>query len=146
MYSLTFRVRVTTPQQYGRNGTASLQVTSRRVNFIAGEGVFAGMRSACGVRVDTRGHPLPLLQVTSGSVQYFRNAAADRHTGRQTRAHTHTDARDHNTFNFLSVCSARENELMPGICHRYVFSFRLSAAFLIKYGYVFIKFGVESIR
>jgi len=29
MYSLTFRVRVTTPPQYGRNGTASLQITSR---------------------------------------------------------------------------------------------------------------------
>ena len=28
MYSLTFRVRVTTPAQYGRNGTASLQITS----------------------------------------------------------------------------------------------------------------------
>ena len=26
MYSLTFRVRATTPPQYGRNGTASLQV------------------------------------------------------------------------------------------------------------------------
>jgi len=29
MYSLTFRVRVTTPLQYGRNGTASLQITLR---------------------------------------------------------------------------------------------------------------------
>jgi len=29
MYWLTFRVRVTTPPQYGRNGTASLQITSR---------------------------------------------------------------------------------------------------------------------
>jgi len=29
MYSLTFRVRITTPLQYGRNGTASLQITSR---------------------------------------------------------------------------------------------------------------------
>jgi len=31
MYSLTFRVRVTTPSQYGRNGAASLslQITSR---------------------------------------------------------------------------------------------------------------------
>jgi len=28
MYSLTFRVRVATPAQYGRNGTASLQITS----------------------------------------------------------------------------------------------------------------------
>jgi len=29
MYWLTFRVRVTTPPQYGRNGTASWQITSR---------------------------------------------------------------------------------------------------------------------
>jgi len=29
MYSLTFRVRITTHPQYGRNGTASLQITSR---------------------------------------------------------------------------------------------------------------------
>jgi len=29
MYWLTFRVRVTTTPQYGRNGTASLQMTSR---------------------------------------------------------------------------------------------------------------------
>ena len=37
MYLLTFRVRVATPAQYGRNGTASLQITrSRRVDFIAG--------------------------------------------------------------------------------------------------------------
>jgi len=28
MYSLTFHNRVATPAQYGRNGTASLQVTS----------------------------------------------------------------------------------------------------------------------
>ena len=28
MYSLTFGVRVTTPPQYGRNGTASFQITS----------------------------------------------------------------------------------------------------------------------
>jgi len=30
MYSLTFRVRVATPAQYGRNGTASLQITSHK--------------------------------------------------------------------------------------------------------------------
>jgi len=29
MYSLTFRVRVTTPLQYGRNGMASLQIMLR---------------------------------------------------------------------------------------------------------------------
>jgi len=28
MYSLTFRIRVATPAQYGQNGTASLQITS----------------------------------------------------------------------------------------------------------------------
>ena len=36
----------------------------------------------------TRGHPLPLPQVTSGSVQYCRHAAVDRHTDRQTRVTT----------------------------------------------------------
>jgi len=45
MYSLTFRVCVASPAQYGRNGTASLQITSHtpnlHVDFIAG---------ACGVR------------------------------------------------------------------------------------------------
>ena len=30
MYSLAFRVRVATPAHYGRNGTASLQITSHR--------------------------------------------------------------------------------------------------------------------
>jgi len=35
MYSLTFRVRVTTPMQYGRNGTAH---EARASVFIAGEG------------------------------------------------------------------------------------------------------------
>jgi len=34
MYSLTFRVRVTTPPQYGGNGTAH----AAGVDFIAGEG------------------------------------------------------------------------------------------------------------
>jgi len=43
MYSLTC-VCVTTPPQYGRNGTASLQITLRTQKA----GVFAGMRSACG--------------------------------------------------------------------------------------------------
>jgi len=46
MYSLTFRVCVATPAQYGRNRTASLQLTSRtirRVNFIAG----ACVRAQC---------------------------------------------------------------------------------------------------
>jgi len=49
-YSLTFRVRVTTPPQYGRNGTAHAAGAS----ILSPEkGVFAGMRSvrvrhACG--------------------------------------------------------------------------------------------------
>jgi len=42
MYSLTFRVRVATPAQYGRNGTASLQIKSHTQE--------ACVRSACGVR------------------------------------------------------------------------------------------------
>jgi len=53
MYSLTFRVRVTTPAQYERNGTASLQITSRTQQALSASlarEVFAGMRSACGVR------------------------------------------------------------------------------------------------
>ena len=47
MYSLTFRVRVTTPPQYGRNGTADAAGASM---LALARGVFAGMRSACGVR------------------------------------------------------------------------------------------------
>jgi len=52
MYSLTFRLRVTTPPQYGRNGTAHAAGASILSPAI---GVFAGMRSvrvrhACGVR------------------------------------------------------------------------------------------------
>jgi len=52
MYSLRFRVRVTTPPQYGRNGTAHAADTS--ILSLA-RGVFASMRSvrvrrACGVR------------------------------------------------------------------------------------------------
>jgi len=52
MYSLAFRVRVTTPPQYGRNGTAH---TAGGSILSPARGVFAGMRSvrvrhACGVR------------------------------------------------------------------------------------------------
>ena len=52
MYSLTFRVRVTTPPQYGRNGTAHAAGASM---LSPARGVFAGMRSvrvrhACGVQ------------------------------------------------------------------------------------------------
>jgi len=42
MYSLTFRVRVTTPPKYGRNGTAHAAGASM---FSPTRGVFAGMRS-----------------------------------------------------------------------------------------------------
>jgi len=51
MYSLTFRVRVTTPRQW------KWQIVPDNVAHAAGalilslvRGVFAGMRSACGVR------------------------------------------------------------------------------------------------
>jgi len=43
MYSLTFRVRVTTPPQYGRNGTAHASGASI---LSPARGVFADMRSA----------------------------------------------------------------------------------------------------
>jgi len=43
MYSLTFRVRVTTPPQYGRSGTA--HAAGAAILSLA-RGVFAGMRSA----------------------------------------------------------------------------------------------------
>jgi len=52
MYSLTFRVRVTTPTEYGRNGTVHAAGSSMLSPV---RGVFAGMRCvrvrhACGVR------------------------------------------------------------------------------------------------
>jgi len=52
MYSLTFRVRVTTVPQYGRNGTAHAAGASI---LLPARGVFAGRRSvrvwhACCVR------------------------------------------------------------------------------------------------
>jgi len=47
MYSLTFRVRVTTLPQYGRNGTAHAAGAS--ILSLA-RGALDGMRSACGVR------------------------------------------------------------------------------------------------
>jgi len=50
MYSLTFRVCVTTTPQYGRNGTASLQMTSRtqQARRFYRYCVRACVRSACG--------------------------------------------------------------------------------------------------
>jgi len=52
MYSLTFRIRVTAPPQYGRNGTAHAAGASI---LSPARGVFAGLRivrvrHACGVR------------------------------------------------------------------------------------------------
>jgi len=65
MYSLTFRVRVTTPPQYGRNETAHAAGASI---LSPARGVFAGMRSvlvrqACG---GPGGLPL-------GSATHFRS-------------------------------------------------------------------------
>jgi len=70
MYSLTFRVRVASPKQYGRNGTASLQKTSHtpnlHVDFIAG---------ACVVRAACAGPGgLPL-----GSATHFHDVAIATH-------------------------------------------------------------------
>ena len=45
MYSLTFRARVTTPQQYGQNGTAHAAGASM---LSPARGVFAGMRTVRG--------------------------------------------------------------------------------------------------
>jgi len=56
MYSLTFRVRVATPAQYGRNGTASLQITShtQQARRFYRWCMRACVRSACGVRLAWR--------------------------------------------------------------------------------------------
>ena len=74
MYSLTFRVRVASPAQYGRNGTASLQITSHtpnlHVDLIAGACV-----RACVVRAACAGPGgLPL-----GSATHFYNVAIATH-------------------------------------------------------------------
>jgi len=53
MYSLTFRVCVATPTQYGRNGTASLQITSHTQQarrFYRWCVRACVVRAACGVR------------------------------------------------------------------------------------------------
>jgi len=47
IYLLTFRVHVTTPPQYGRNGMAH---TAGASILLWARGVFSGMRSACGVQ------------------------------------------------------------------------------------------------
>ena len=78
MYSLTFRVRVATPAQYGRNGTASLQITShtqqarRFYHWCVLACVCACVRSACGVRWACG---LPL-----GSATHFHNVAIATHS------------------------------------------------------------------
>ena len=136
MYSLTFCVRVITPPQYGRNGTAHAAGASI---LSPARGVFAGMRS---VRVrHACGGPggLPL-----GSATHFHSVAIATHVAIATqpmhrlqirpilynygaspttpasyirvrtivwacgRGQTdrHTDARDHNTF--LVVYDSRE--------------------------------------
>jgi len=69
MYSLTFRVRVTTTPQYGRNGTAHAAGTSM---LSPARGVFAGMHvCVCGMR-EACGGPggLPL-----GSDMHFHSVA-----------------------------------------------------------------------
>ena len=66
-YSLTFRVRVTTPSQYGRNGTAHAAGASI---LSPARGVFAGMRSVC-VR-HACGGPDGL---SLGSAMHFHNVA-----------------------------------------------------------------------
>jgi len=48
MYWLTFRVRVATPAHYGRNGTASLQITSHTQQ--ARRFYRSCVRNVCGVR------------------------------------------------------------------------------------------------
>jgi len=68
MYSLTFRVRVATPPQYGRNGTAHAAGASI---LSPARGVFAGMRSV--------------------RVRAIVWACGRGQTDRQTHTHTQTD-------------------------------------------------------
>jgi len=67
MYSLTFRVRVATPAQYGRNGTASLQITSHTQQA-------RRLYRWCVRAVCTGPGGLPL-----GSATHFRNVAIAMH-------------------------------------------------------------------
>ena len=136
MYSLTFRVRVATPAQYGRNGTASLQITShtQQARRFYRWCVHACVRSACGVRwawritaglchafpyVAIATHPVHRLQIRpivhnqgaspTTPPSYIRVRAMVWACGcGQTHRQTdrHTDARDHNTF--LVVFDSRE--------------------------------------
>ena len=137
MYSLTFRVRVGTPAQYGRNGTASLQITlhTQQPRRFYRWCVRACVRSACGVRCAWRitsglCHAFPLCCHSNASRAPIANPPHSAQLGgspyhcpklypgpcntvgmrprtdRQTDTHTHTDARDHNTF--LVVFDSRE--------------------------------------
>jgi len=124
MYSLTFRVRVTTSPQYGRNGTAHEAGTS--ISSLA-RGVFAGMRSAwhCVRRavglayyrwalphtssIATATQPLHRLQIRpivhnkgaspTTPASYTRGSMQwCRRAAADRQINRHTDARYHNTF------------------------------------------------
>jgi len=73
MYSLTFLVRVATPAQYGRNGTASLQITlhmqqARRSSILS-------LVHACVVRAVCAGPG----GLSLGSATQFHNVAIATH-------------------------------------------------------------------
>ena len=73
MYSLTFRVRVATPAQYGRNGTASLQITSHTQQA---RRFYCWCVRACVVRAACAAPSgLPL-----GSATHFHNVAIATHS------------------------------------------------------------------
>ena len=132
MYSLTFRARVTTPPQYGQNGTAHAAGASMLSPV---RGVFAGMRSvraACGGpgglplgsafplcchsnatrapitnppnSAQLGGSPYHSPKLHPGPCNSVGMRPRTLRTDRQT--HRHTDARDHNTF--LVVYDSRE--------------------------------------
>jgi len=131
MYSLTFRVRVTTPPQYGRNGTAH---TAAGASILSpARGVFAGMRSvrmphACsgpgGLPLGSAMHfssvaiatqPVHRLQIHPIVHNYWASPTTPPSYTRvraivwaccRGQAHRHTDVRDHNTF--LVVYDSRE--------------------------------------
>ena len=135
MYSLTFRVRVTTPPAYGRNGTAHAAGAS--IYRRRGESSPACIVCMCGTRASCGGlgglllgsathfhsvaiamQPMHRLQIrpivhkgTSPTTlpSYIRVRAIVWACDRgQTHRHTHrhTDARDHSTF--LVVYDSRE--------------------------------------
>jgi len=76
MYSLTFRVRVATPAQYGRNGTAPLQITSHTQQA---RRFYRWCVRACVVRAACAGPGgLPLGRL--GFATHFNNVAIATHT------------------------------------------------------------------